>query len=291
MTIYSQITLGWSPEFSVVTDGIRRVLEVVAWVGGTGSAPATGLYVGATGFVVDITDAVDIRGSIGATGATGATGSTGATGAGVATGGVANDALLKVDGTDYNTAWGKITNNNLSGTAGITNANLANSAITINGTSTALGSSIDTRPVSASVSGSNVTTTLDTASDITGLSVAVAANKIYRVTATLFVGCNNTGGVKFAINAPSGAVGLSGVWTGSAAGVTASQVVKMQTTLGNLTNIAFVRVNNSGGMAQFVGYITTSSTAGNIVLQFASGVASETSTIFIGSTMDIIEIV
>lgn len=57
---------GWTPQFAVVTDGARRVQQVVDWFGGTGSKPATGEYVGATGLVADIAQAVDIRGPAGA---------------------------------------------------------------------------------------------------------------------------------------------------------------------------------------------------------------------------------
>lgn len=58
---------GWSPTFAVVSDGSRRVLQVNDWVGGAGTKPATGDYVGATGLVSAIADAVDIRGPIGVT--------------------------------------------------------------------------------------------------------------------------------------------------------------------------------------------------------------------------------
>lgn len=47
-------------------------------------------------------------GNDGATGPTGATGATGATGPGVASGGSANQALVKTDGTNYNTQWSTI---------------------------------------------------------------------------------------------------------------------------------------------------------------------------------------
>lgn len=62
---------GWSPTLAVVADGDRRVLRVVAWQGGTGSAPATGFYVGPEGLVSDIAEAVDVRGAIGSDGASG----------------------------------------------------------------------------------------------------------------------------------------------------------------------------------------------------------------------------
>ena len=45
-------------------------MRLVAWIGGTGNAPTTGVnqYIGSTGFVADAADAVDIRGAQGAQG-------------------------------------------------------------------------------------------------------------------------------------------------------------------------------------------------------------------------------
>ncbi|ODT17923.1 MAG: hypothetical protein ABS35_24775 [Kaistia sp. SCN 65-12] len=53
---------GWVPLLAAVTDGTRRVHRIVDWSGGEGTKPATGSYVGATGLVADIADAVDMRG-------------------------------------------------------------------------------------------------------------------------------------------------------------------------------------------------------------------------------------
>jgi len=61
-------TDGWSPIFAVVVDGERRVFQVVSWVGGTGSAPATGLYVADYGFTSNLAEARDLRGAIGSSG-------------------------------------------------------------------------------------------------------------------------------------------------------------------------------------------------------------------------------
>lgn len=60
---------GWSPVLSVVTDGERRVLRLVNYVGGEGTAPTipTDNYIGATG-LTNLANAVDIRGAVGATG-------------------------------------------------------------------------------------------------------------------------------------------------------------------------------------------------------------------------------
>ena len=56
---------GWTPVFSIVTDGSRSVLRVVDWTGGQGTKPATGVYLSATGFTSTLSQAVDIRGSSG----------------------------------------------------------------------------------------------------------------------------------------------------------------------------------------------------------------------------------
>jgi hypothetical protein len=56
---------GWTPVEANVTDGDRVVRQVVDWIGGTGTKPATGKYVGETGLVDDIEDATDIRGAAG----------------------------------------------------------------------------------------------------------------------------------------------------------------------------------------------------------------------------------
>ena len=57
--------------FSVHTDGDRRVIQLEGYVdsGGTFTAQATDTYLGETGFVTAIADAIDVRGPIGATGA------------------------------------------------------------------------------------------------------------------------------------------------------------------------------------------------------------------------------
>ena len=53
---------GWTPVFAVASDGSRRVLRVVDWIGGTGTKPATGQYLGDSGFVNSAAEATDIRG-------------------------------------------------------------------------------------------------------------------------------------------------------------------------------------------------------------------------------------
>jgi hypothetical protein len=68
---------GWSPVFSIDNDGERRVLRVIDWVGGSGTKPTVGQYVGATGLTGTIANAVDIRGPQGVKGDQGIQGNPG----------------------------------------------------------------------------------------------------------------------------------------------------------------------------------------------------------------------
>lgn len=113
-TVDGVTTNGWTPVLAVVTDGSRRVLQVVDWTAGTGTKPATGRYVAVSGLTTVIGDAVDIRGATGATGATGPAGANGADGApgatgpagpGVPPGGTTGQVLVKLSNADYDTAW------------------------------------------------------------------------------------------------------------------------------------------------------------------------------------------
>lgn len=65
---------GWGTVFGIVTDGSRRVLQVIGYVGGDGDAPTDNIgdYVGAAGYVTDIASAVDVRGPQGPQGTAGA---------------------------------------------------------------------------------------------------------------------------------------------------------------------------------------------------------------------------
>ncbi len=56
---------GWAPVLAVASDGERRVFQVADWSGGEGDKPAIGAYVGASGLVASIGDAVNVRGAAG----------------------------------------------------------------------------------------------------------------------------------------------------------------------------------------------------------------------------------
>jgi hypothetical protein len=83
---------GWTPIFGIISDGDRRVLKVIDWIGGGGVKPDIG-YVTSDGLTGDISSATDIRGPVGDAGA------------GVPAGGSGGQVLTKIDSTDYNTQW------------------------------------------------------------------------------------------------------------------------------------------------------------------------------------------
>lgn len=70
---------GWSPVVAVEANGLRRVLRVVDWTGGSGTKPSMG-YVGPSGLVATAAEATDIRGAMGADGAQGVPGEAGPVG-------------------------------------------------------------------------------------------------------------------------------------------------------------------------------------------------------------------
>ena len=62
---------GWSPVLAVVADGNRRVFQIINWVGGSGSPPAIGGYIGSSGLVSSIASAVSVIGPPGLPGLSG----------------------------------------------------------------------------------------------------------------------------------------------------------------------------------------------------------------------------
>jgi len=90
---------GWSPVLSIQTDGGRKVLQITDWAGGEGIKPANGSYIGSTGFVSDISDAIQINGEDGTDGVDGSDGADGAPGADGA------DGTNGTDGTDGDNGW------------------------------------------------------------------------------------------------------------------------------------------------------------------------------------------
>jgi len=134
------------------------------------------------------------------------------------------------------------------------------------------------------------TTTAVTASSITGLSWSGVANKRYKVSGIIHVGCSGVGGVKIQLTLPTGAtMFIYGVGITNTGGTTLIQIA--HTTSATLSAAAFCPVVSTVGYIKIDGEIQLSSTAGTVQLGFASGTATQTSTIFqLGSQITITEI-
>lgn len=123
------------------------------------------------------------------------------------------------------------------------------------------------------------TTTSNIASNITGLvTPTLLANKRYKVSGIIRLGCNNVGGVKLQVTVPSGAT-LSLHYIGfSSTG--ASFLCAFQNVSSTLTSSAFCTLNTSTGLATVNGEISIGANAGTIQFGFASGQNTQTSTIY-----------
>lgn len=175
---------------------------------------------------------------------------TGGGGGAVPNGGTTGQALIKNSSTDQDISWATI------------------------------------KPTTQVISSSDWTDTTGSLTDV--MSVAVGANKVYKITAELFIGCNNTGGIKFALTAPTGSAIRSGIVLGNSS--TASSVQQSRLTALATGTAAFNIVNAQTGNAIIIAYITTSTTTGNITLQAAAGVATQTASVKIGSTFEVFEV-
>lgn len=117
---------GWTPVLAIVSDGARRVQQVVDWTGGEGTKPGTGQYVGVTGLVSAIGDGVDIRGATGPQGSQGIQGETGPPGPTGSTGTAGQDGVDGVVGLRFT----RDTNSTAPGTGDFTVNNDTVSSIT-----------------------------------------------------------------------------------------------------------------------------------------------------------------
>lgn len=121
------------------------------------------------------------------------------------------------------------------------------------------------------------TTTSNASANITDLVTAVDANSVYTFVGQMKIGCNNTGGVKFAVTIPASATMMFTVFS---FGASATAFVANAITVTNtLTTNAVCTVNGTGGM-HILGTVTTAGTSGNVQFKFASGNNTETSTIY-----------
>jgi hypothetical protein len=121
-----------------------------------------------------------------------------------------------------------------------------------------------------------ITNNTITATAITGLSFSAAANKIYYIYGAMRFGSGGVGGTRFSVTIPTGAtIGFELIGTASSQVNTSNANIDAGASL----SIAFCTVTSSAGVLHFKGTIETSSTAGTVQLNFAAGIAGQTSQI------------
>jgi hypothetical protein len=126
------------------------------------------------------------------------------------------------------------------------------------------------------------TTTLATASNVTDMAFYADVNEQWAFEFNLLAGCNGAGGTKYAITFPTGATLAATAIGPSGANTTITS--ERMTVSGTLTTAVFV-VSNASGYVRIVGMIVNGATAGSVQLQFASGTATQTSTVSANSTL------
>jgi hypothetical protein len=123
----------------------------------------------------------------------------------------------------------------------------------------------------------NVSTTAATATTITGLTTFILeANSTYNIDGQFVISCSSTGGVKFGNSLPAGAASYINYAGSSTSGAV---YLQQSSNIGTLTATAHNR-NGASSYLTFSGLITTVATAAAVSMQFASGVAAQTSTVY-----------
>ena len=227
---------GWSPLIAVVADGERRVQQVIDWTGGTGTKPAVNGYIGASGIVADIADAVDIRGAVGATGAVGAVGATGATGATGAVG-----ATGATGATGSKGATGAVGATGVTGATGATGMTGATGAVGATGATGATGAAGTT-----TFSGLTDKTTADIPATNTPTATALNARELSSNKKT-DVDANKTSDLFFpTVKAVFDWV--SGLFVKGATSSTDNAIARFDGTTGRLVQNSAITIDDSGGV-------------------------------------------
>lgn len=129
------------------------------------------------------------------------------------------------------------------------------------------------------MTGGDQTTTSTTVAAITDLvTPTLETNSRYLVYGHLHVGCNNTGGVKLAIDVPASSSLYINLF-GRSSSITGA-LTQVLVTDATVHGTAFNTFNNANGMVIINGEFTTDITADVANLMFASGTAGQISTIY-----------
>jgi hypothetical protein len=122
-----------------------------------------------------------------------------------------------------------------------------------------------------------------TIANITGLSVTTSANKRYAFEGYLHVGCSGTGGIKFAVTAPTGST-ISFGFMGPANPNLTNGIQQFISASATLTSFALANAASSLGIVKVYGEVSTGATTGTINFGFDSATNGQTSTIYQNGT-------
>lgn len=143
-------------------------------------------------------------------------------------------------------------------------------------------------PVYARVTGSNATTSSTSLVDITGLSIALAANCVYEIEVCLLTGTSAvTTGTKYGVNYSAAGAAVFAGYSGTTTDT--SNVTNRMTALNTGTSTFMTTSASTNGSFLLKGIVTTGANTGNVTAQHLK-VTSGTSTVFIGSYMKITRI-
>jgi hypothetical protein len=171
------------------------------------------------------------------------------------------------------TSWAKLA----AGTAGY--------VLQANGAAAPVWTAKDTR-YAFLAAGGDITTSSDTESNATGLSLSVAANTKYKITLTLAVGCNNTGGLKLGYTFPTSSSFMQATIGRTSAATAVTNVGQVYTANTGLINAIYQTANADSGMIQVEAVLFTGANAGTFQVTFASAVNGQTSKIRELSTLE-----
>lgn len=126
-------------------------------------------------------------------------------------------------------------------------------------------------------------TTTSTSATSTALSFDIEANEVWVVDVQITAQCSSTGGVKYAVAAPTGAT-IEGWLYSSTSAITTLSYQRL-TAIGTLTSTATHTIATTPAPDVIRCVITNGATRGTVTIQAASGTSGQTTTIFSGSSL------
>lgn len=151
----------------------------------------------------------------------------------------------------------------------------------------ALKGDLDKMPVYALVAGSNATTTGQSLTNITGLTVSLSAGSVYEFEASMSVGTSAvTTGTKYGINYSQSGSTIEAQLTGTS---TATATKSERINAVNTASGTYLAATSLTGQVLIKGVIKAGANSGNLTIQHLK-VTSGTSTVYIGSYLKVIKI-